>query len=145
MNECSFPSVLQKASLMFYFSLFLNRGPVLVVSLVDFAVPWSYIPVKHELFLMYPLGVLPHLRPRLAYIFGHYGHERSQGGRYHWYHCSAAVAGKLPKPKTQHRSHATTKSVPTRVTLQLPARGAISDGVHTLILPSRSRRASGSF
>ena len=27
------------------------------------------------------LAVLSHLRPRLAYILGHYGHARSQGGR----------------------------------------------------------------
>ena len=29
---------------------------------------------------MYPLAVLSLLRPRFAYILGHYGHARSQGG-----------------------------------------------------------------
>ena len=36
---------------------------------------------KRDFFLMYPLAVLSHLRPRFAYILGNYGHARSQGGR----------------------------------------------------------------
>ena len=36
--------------------------------------------LKHDPFFMYPLAVLSHLRPRFAYILGHYGVARSQGG-----------------------------------------------------------------
>ena len=36
----------------------------------------NLIPVyfKHDLFSMYPVAVLSHLRPRFAYILGSYGH-----------------------------------------------------------------------
>ena len=36
--------------------------------------------LKDDPFLMYPLAVLSHLHPRFAYILGHDGHARSQGG-----------------------------------------------------------------
>ena len=36
---------------------------------------------KRDLFLMYSLAVLSHLRRRFAYILGNYGHALSQGGR----------------------------------------------------------------
>ena len=42
---------------------------------------FSFSSFKHDLFLMYHLAVLSHLRPRSSYIFGNYGHARSQGGR----------------------------------------------------------------
>ena len=43
---------------------------------------FSCSSLKHDSFLVYLLAVvLWHSRPRLAYILGHYGHARSQGGR----------------------------------------------------------------
>ena len=43
---------------------------------------FSFSSFKHDTFLMYPLAVLSHVRPRCAYILGHYGHAQSQG-RHH--------------------------------------------------------------
>ena len=48
----------------------LNLIPVLSFS--SFKQSFSYF--KQCLFLVYPLAVLSHLRPRFAYILGSYGH-----------------------------------------------------------------------
>ena len=42
---------------------------------------FSFYSFKRDNFLVHPLEVLSHLRPRLGYILGNYGHARSQGGR----------------------------------------------------------------
>ena len=41
---------------------------------------FSFSSFKHDIFLIYPLAVLVHLRPRYAYILGRRGQVRSQGG-----------------------------------------------------------------
>ena len=45
---------------------------------------FSFSSFERGLLLMYPLAVgstVSHLRPRLAYILGNFGHARSQDGR----------------------------------------------------------------
>ena len=42
---------------------------------------FSFFSFKHDLLLMYPLAVLPNLRPHFAYILSNYGHAQNQGGR----------------------------------------------------------------
>ena len=49
-----------------------------------FLIPLFFFSFNYDLFLVYPLAVLSHSRPRFAYyILGNcnYGHGRSQGGR----------------------------------------------------------------
>ena len=43
--------------------------------------PSLFFLFKDDFFLMHPLAVLLHLRPRFACILGNYRHARSQGGR----------------------------------------------------------------
>ena len=38
--------------------------------------------LKHDLVFMHPWAELSHLLPWFAYILGHHGHARSQGGRH---------------------------------------------------------------
>ena len=41
-----------------------------------------FCSLEHDVFLVYSLAVLSHLRPRFVYILGNCGHARSQGGRH---------------------------------------------------------------